>query len=168
MKAVIALLLATAAAYKPEQSLYNSLDESMVDVGSYTSDAPSSYEMLQRKARVHHSRKHRHHKKHLVSIGEKLRQMQKKKGAFEYGVVRSTIGEKDGAEVYHDNMNTHSNVEDYKNDSPAGYTVPLEMKDATLLGGVGIRPLGTSTIGDPDADEVGDLKAMIDENSDSD
>ena len=40
MKAVIALLLATAAAYKPEQSLYNSLDESMVDVGSYMSDAP--------------------------------------------------------------------------------------------------------------------------------
>ena len=85
MKAVIALLLATAAAYKPEQSLYNSLDESMVDVGSYSSDAPSSYEMLQRKSRVHHGHKHHHQKKHLkttkvqkkhlVSIGEKLRQM---------------------------------------------------------------------------------------------
>lgn len=65
-------------------------------------------------------------------------------------------------------MNTHSNLEDYKSDSPAGYTVPLEMKDATLVSGVGIRPLGTSTIGDPDADEIGDLKNMIDANSDSD
>ena len=96
-----------------------------------------------------------------------MRQLQQKqaRGPLEYGIVRSKIGEKKGADEWYADMHTNSNVAEYKADSPAGYTVPLEDEKKLMLRGDGIRPKGTSRIGDEDADEVGEMKQMISENS---
>ena len=100
-----------------------------------------------------------------MPIGEKMRELAQKRanGPLEYGIVRSKIGEKKGAEEWYADMHTNTNIGDYTADSPAGYTVALEDDKKVQLSGDGIRPPGQSIIADHDS--VGELKDIIGESS---
>ena len=108
-------------------------------------------------------------------------------GDLEFGVVRSKLGATAKPEEFHADMHTHSNEEEYKADSPPGYTVePLAAaagsaaasdaaKTATFVmigerqrAWPGIRPTGRSTVGDAGTrqDEIDAFKEMIGDNSD--
>lgn len=157
--------------YLPQYSMQEyGYGDMLVNTDEYTADAPRGYELVQRRA---HKKGHRHSKKHSRKA------QTKKMGDLEFGVVRSKLGATLKPEEFHADMHTHSNEDQYKADSPAGYVVePL----AAAGGGAaatfvqigsrsrawpGIRPIGRSTVGAAGSreDDVDNFKVMVSENS---